>query len=170
VPSIRFVSALRIPITAAIYQHCKLYLAGHNLVTVDRASMAASLEVRAPFLDPNIVELASRMPSSLKLRRFTMKYILKRAMEGLLPSTILWRRKRGFALPTAEWLRGPLRPLLEEQLRPEAIARVGLFNPETITRLIAEHSFGRRDHRKVLWGLLMFEASRRHYLPKESWT
>ena len=158
------------PIAAAIYQHCKFYLAGQNLVTVDRASMAAGFEVRAPFLDHNIVELAGRMPSSLKLRRLTMKYVLKRAVEGLLPPTIVWRRKHGFALPTAEWLRGPLRPLLEEQLRPEAVARIGLFNPETISRLITEHSLGRRDHRKVLWGLLMFEAWRRRYLPKESWT
>jgi asparagine synthase (glutamine-hydrolysing) len=157
-------------IAAAIYQHCKFYLDGQNLVTVDRATMAASLEVRAPFLDPNIVELTGRIPSSLKLRRLTMKYILKRAMEGWLPPTIIWRRKHGFAPPTADWLRGPLRPLLEEQLRPEVVARVGLFNPETISRLIAEHSLGRRDHRKVLWGLLMFEAWRRHYVPKETWT
>jgi asparagine synthase (glutamine-hydrolysing) len=158
------------PIAAAIYQHCKFYLAGQNLVTVDRASMAASLEVRAPFLDHNIVELAGRMPSSLKLRRLTMKYVLKRAMEDSLPSMIVWRRKHGFALPTAEWLRGPLRPLLHEQLRPEAIARVGLFNPETISQLITEHSLGRRDHRKVLWGLLMFDAWRQRYLPNECWT
>src|SRR2546427_5687020 len=84
------------PIDRLIYQHCKFYLAGQNLVTVDRASMACGLEVRAPFLDRALVELAGRIPPQLKLVGWQTKYILKRALRDLLPKAILLRRKQGF--------------------------------------------------------------------------
>src|SRR5207253_2451387 len=79
-----------------IYQHSKFYLADQNLVNVDRASMACGLEVRAPFLDHNLVDLACRIPVGLKLRGWTTKHILKRALQGVLPVSILLRRKQGF--------------------------------------------------------------------------
>jgi len=153
-----------------IYQHCKFYLAGQNLVTVDRASMACGLEVRAPFLDRAFVELACRIPSRLKLVGWQMKYILKHALRDLLPQAILTRRKQGFGAPIGLWLRGPLRWALEERLAPERVARLGLFNPETTTRLVREHLDGVRDHRKVLWALVMFDAWREHYLPSARWS
>jgi len=153
-----------------IYQHCKFYLAGQNLVTVDRASMACGLEVRAPFLDRALVELACRIPSRLKLVGWQMKYILKHALRDLLPQAILARRKQGFGAPIGLWLRGPLRRALEERLAPERVARLGLFNPETTTRLVREHLDGVRDHRKVLWALMMFDAWREHYLPSARWS
>jgi asparagine synthase (glutamine-hydrolysing) len=157
------------PLDRLIYQHCKYYLAEQNLVTVDRASMGCGLEVRAPFLDPALVDLAGRIPGSLKLRGLTTKHILKAAVRDLVPDTILRRRKQGFGVPLGPWLRGALRSILAERLAPERVARVGLLEPATTTRLIAEHLDGRKDHRKILWALLIFDAWRDHYLPGERW-
>jgi len=158
------------PIDQLIYQHCKFYLAGQNLVAVDRASMACGLEVRAPFLDRPVVELVSRIPSQLKVAGWQTKAILKRALRGLIPDPILARRKQGFGVPIGQWLRGPLRDALAERLASVRVARVGLFNPETVTRLMAEHLGGTGDHWKVLWALLIFDAWRERYLPGDRWT
>ena len=153
----------------AIYQHCKFYLAGQNLPNVDHASMACGLEVRAPFLDHAMVELAGRIPSRLKVHGLTTKYILKEALRGLLPAEILERRKQGFGVPVGRWLRGPLRGLLEEWLRPERVSEIGLFDAATTTRLVDEHVAGHANHAKVLWGLLVFDAWRERYLPGACW-
>jgi asparagine synthase (glutamine-hydrolysing) len=158
------------PVDRLIYQHCKFYLADQNLATVDRASMACGLEVRAPFLDRAVVELAGQIPADLKLRGWQTKYILKRALRGLVPDTILARRKQGFGVPIGPWLRGPLRHVMEERLAPERVARLGLFNVGVLNRLVADHLAGRRDHRKILWALLMFDAWREHYVPNARWT
>ncbi len=158
------------PLEASIYQHCKFYLAGQNLPNVDRASMACALEVRAPFLDHAMVELAGRIPSRFKVHGFTTKHILKEALRGLLPPGIADRRKQGFGVPIGAWLRGPLRGLLEDWLRPARVAEIGLFQPAETSRLIVEHLSGRRNHQKVLWSLLVFEAWRERYLPDARWT
>ena len=110
------------------------------------------------------------MPGHQKLRGWTTKYILKRALREDLPSAILHRRKQGFGVPLAPWLRGPLRAALEERLGPERVSRVGLFDPAAVSRLVTEHLSGRRDHRKVLWALMMLDAWREHYLPRAAWT
>ena len=158
------------PIDRLIYQHSKFYLADQNLVNVDRASMACGLEVRAPFLDHNLVDLACRIPAGLKLRGWTTKHILKRALEGVLPASILLRRKQGFGVPIGPWLRGPLRGVLETRLAADRVAHVGLFDPTVVKRLVAEHVAGHRDHRKILWALLMLDAWRESYLPTARWT
>ena len=155
---------------ALIYQHCKFYLAEQNLVAVDRASMACGLEVRAPFLDRSLVELAGRIPATLKLKGWRTKHILKRALRGLVPDDILNRRKQGFGVPLGIWMRGALREALETRLDPRKVARVGLFDPRTTATLVAEHVSGARDHQKVLWALLMFDAWRERYLPGERWS
>jgi asparagine synthase (glutamine-hydrolysing) len=157
------------PIRRMIYHHCKLYLAGQTLVKMDRGTMAFGVEARAPFLDPDFVALACAMPSSLKLRGFTTKYALKRALVGRLPQGILERRKQGFGVPLAQWLRGPLRQELEETLSPARLRRVGLLDAERVRNLVAEHVAGQRDHRRVLWTLLVFELWREAYLPGASW-
>ncbi len=153
-----------------IYQHCTYYLADQNLATVDRASMACGLEVRAPFLAPALVELAGQIPSHLKLRGWETKYILKRALRGTLPAAVLARRKQGFGVPIGAWLRGPLRRALEERLAPERVSRRGLFDSATTSRLMAEHLEGRKDHRKILWALVIFDAWCERYLPTARWT
>jgi asparagine synthase (glutamine-hydrolysing) len=157
------------PVERLIYQHCKFYLADQNLATVDRASMACGLEVRSPFLDRPLVDLASQIPAHLKLRGWQTKYILKRALRDDLPAAILDRRKQGFGVPLGAWLRGSLRRVLEERLAPERISRLGLFDAVAVNRLASEHVGRRHDHRKLLWALVMFDAWREHYLPRAAW-
>lgn len=134
-----------------------LYLPNDLLVKVDIASMACSLEARSPFLDHRLVEFAASLPCSLKLRRGVSKFLLKRAMRGVLPDRILHRRKMGFGVPVGRWLRGELRPLLEETLfSPRALSR-GYFRPEAVRQLVDRHVLGVRDETPWIWGLLMLE-------------
>jgi asparagine synthase (glutamine-hydrolysing) len=135
----------------------RLYLAEDILTKVDRASMAVSLEVRAPFLDPRVAEFAASLPADYKLRGRTTKYILKRAVAPLLPRFVTKRGKKGFGIPIAEWIKGSLRPLARDLLSPERVRRSGLFDPAFVTRLLDEHERGVANHRKSLWTLLMFE-------------
>ncbi|MEO8435691.1 MAG: asparagine synthase (glutamine-hydrolyzing) [Pyrinomonadaceae bacterium] len=135
----------------------QLYLAEDILTKVDRASMAVSLEVRAPFLDPRVAEYAASLPSAYKLHGRKTKYILKRAVADLLPPFVLQRGKKGFGVPVAEWLKGKLRPLARDLLSPERLRRSGLFDPVYVARLQSEHERGVANHRKLLWTLLMFE-------------
>ncbi|HEV7681044.1 MAG TPA: asparagine synthase C-terminal domain-containing protein, partial [Pyrinomonadaceae bacterium] len=135
----------------------RLYLAEDILTKVDRASMAVSLEVRAPFLDPRVAEFAASLPSNYKLRGRKTKYILKRAIESSLPAFVTRRGKKGFGVPVAEWLKEKLRPLARDLLSPERVRRAGVFNPEYVTKLQDEHERGVANHRKLLWTLLMFE-------------
>ena len=135
----------------------RLYLAEDILTKVDRASMAVSLEVRAPFLDPRVAEFAASLPSSYKLRGSKTKYILKKSVDGMLPRFVARRAKKGFGVPVAEWLKMKLRPLARDLLSPERVKRAGVFNPEYVSRLQDEHERGVANHRKLLWTLLMFE-------------
>jgi asparagine synthase (glutamine-hydrolysing) len=135
----------------------RLYLAEDILTKVDRASMAVSLEVRAPFLDPRVAEFAASLPPHYKLRGNKTKYILKKAAAGLLPPFVARRGKKGFGVPVAEWLKVKLRPLARDLLSPERVKRAGVFNPEFVSRLQHEHETGKANHRKTLWTLLMFE-------------
>ncbi len=135
----------------------RLYLAEDILTKVDRASMAVSLEVRAPFLDPRVAEFAASLPANYKLRGRKTKYILKRAIKDLLPPFVARRGKKGFGVPVAEWLKEKLRPLARDLLSPERVRKAGVFNPEYVTRLQDEHERGVANHRKLLWTLLMFE-------------
>jgi asparagine synthase (glutamine-hydrolysing) len=140
-----------------LYLDFRTYLEDNLLVKVDRASMACSLELRTPFLDHRLLEFAAALPSSLKVHRFRMKHLLKKAVEPWLPREIVYRQKRGFSVPIAGWMRGELRPLLEERLNPERLKRQGWFQPAFVERLLDEHWSGRVDHRKTLWTLLMFQ-------------
>ena len=135
----------------------QLYLAEDILTKVDRASMAVSLEVRAPFLDPRVAEFAASLPCNYKLRGLKTKYILKKAVRDMLPSFVTRRGKKGFGVPVAEWLKVKLRPLARDLLSPERVRRAGVFNPEYVARLQDEHERGVANHRKLLWTLLMFE-------------
>jgi asparagine synthase (glutamine-hydrolysing) len=135
----------------------RLYLAEDILTKVDRASMAVSLEVRAPFLDPRVAEFAASLPSDYKLRGRKTKYVLKRSIEDLLPPFVTRRGKKGFGVPVAEWLKEKLRPLARDLLSPERVRKAGVFNPEYVTKLQDEHERGVANHRKLLWTLLMFE-------------
>jgi asparagine synthase (glutamine-hydrolysing) len=130
------------------------YLPDDILYKCDRMSMAHSLEVRPPFLDHRIVEFAASLPSSLKIRGRSTKFILRALVEKKLPAAILKRRKEGLDIPAHEWLRGPLRPLVEEVLSPESVRNAGLFSPVAINAVIQRH-FSRKENLGYhIWGLL----------------
>jgi asparagine synthase (glutamine-hydrolysing) len=133
------------------------YLSECVLFKVDRASMAASLETRAPFLDHTLIEFLTKLPVDLKLRGLTGKYILKRAMRDLLPQQVIKRPKKGFGMPVAKWVKGELRTFVRDAFAPERLKKRGLFNADYVERLLDEHERGVADHRKLIWTLLMFE-------------
>jgi asparagine synthase (glutamine-hydrolysing) len=145
----------------AIEQMMKLdathYLSECVLFKVDRASMAASLETRAPLLDHTFIEFLTRLPLDLKLRRFTGKYILKQAMRDRLPREVIDRPKKGFGMPVAKWVKGELRPLVRDTFASKRLEQSGLFNATFVQRMLDEHERGVADHRKLIWTLLMFE-------------
>ncbi|MFN0141321.1 MAG: asparagine synthetase B family protein, partial [Pyrinomonadaceae bacterium] len=133
------------------------YMAEDILTKVDRASMAVSLETRAPFLDPRVGQFAAGLPLGHKLRGSKGKYILKKALEPLLPHEILHRKKKGFGIPVADWLKGRLNPLMHDLLAAERLKRQGLFDSGYVQTLITEHENGTASHHKQLWTLLVFE-------------
>lgn len=147
------------PLTMATYLDSKTYLPGDILTKVDRASMAHSLEVRVPLIDHRLVEWMARVPTSLKLRGSEGKYLLKKAMEPHLPHRVLYRRKQGFSVPLARWLRGPLAERVQEQLTGGWLASCGLFDNGEVQRLVRQHQSGVRDNGEYLWALMMFDAS-----------
>jgi asparagine synthase (glutamine-hydrolysing) len=140
-----------------LYLDFRMYLEDNLLVKIDRASMATSLELRTPFLDHRLVEFAAQIPGSLKVRRFRMKYLLKKAVEPWLPREIVYRQKRGFSVPIARWMREGLKPMLEEILGEEKLKRQGIFDAAFVRQMLHEHWSGRADHRKPLWTLVAFQ-------------
>lgn len=138
----------------------RFYLQDDILFKVDRMSMLHSLEVRAPYLDHELVEFACSLSPGLKLKGLTAKYILKEAARGLLPEKIIHRPKKGFGVPIAKWIKSDLKEMFQETLSEETISREGLFNPKFVGRLLAEHLSRRKDHRKLLWTLFVFESWR----------
>ncbi len=147
-----------------LYADLCLYLADDILVKVDRMSMATSLETRAPFLDGDVMELAFSMPGRLKIRNGERKWILKQAVRGLLPESILSRRKEGFSIPMKNWLRRELQPLMRDLLAPERVARRGLFDAAAVTALVDDHVAGRENHAHTLFPLMVFERWATEYL------
>jgi asparagine synthase (glutamine-hydrolysing) len=135
----------------------RLYLENDILVKLDRASMMASLEGRVPLLNRDFVEHVTRLPLDLKLRGLRSKFLLKRALRGILPDRILNRPKKGFGIPVAHWFRGPLKQQMLEVLSPERLRREGYFEPAAVGALLDDHLAGRRDNRKQLWTLFAFE-------------
>jgi asparagine synthase (glutamine-hydrolysing) len=146
-----------------LYVDVRGYLADDILAKVDRASMAVSLEVRVPFLDHEVVELAMRLPDRWKLRGGlrggTGKWILKQAFAPMLPPATVRRGKEGFSMPMKNWLRGPLQPLMRELLSASRLRDRGWFRPRTVERLVDEHVRGRRNHAHRLWCLMALELS-----------
>jgi len=149
-------------VSQLLYADVKTYL--HELLMKqDQMSMAASIESRVPFLDHPLTEWLASLPLTMKLRGTTTKWILRQAMQGRLPPRILERRKMGFPVPVGAWLRGAWSPLLSEYVTgPRARAR-GLFDADTVARLVAEHLRG-FNHSERLWALLTFEIWARVFL------
>jgi asparagine synthase (glutamine-hydrolysing) len=152
------------PLNQLLYVDLKTFLPCLNLMTTDKTSMAANLEVRVPFLNKEMLELAARMPADLKLRGLKRKYILKRAAEKLLPREIVWRKKAGFGAPIRSWLRGALRPMVDDLLSEETVKRRGLFRPEEVRRIIDANLSGREDFNLQVFQLLTLELWQRQFI------
>lgn len=157
-------SGVKETLNELLYTDLKMYLEGDILFKVDRASMAASLEVRVPFLNRDLVQFATQLPSSLKLHGLEGKYLLKKAVGDLLPPSILRRPKKGFNMPVAYWLNDSLQDLLQEMLSRSEMRGHDLFRQETIDEILREHREKRKDNRKLLWTLLIFQLWHRRYM------
>jgi asparagine synthase (glutamine-hydrolysing) len=151
------------PIARAQYVDIKTYLTDDILTKVDRASMAVSLEVRCPLLDHRLMSLAARIPSPLKLHGREGKHIFKQAVASLLPPSILNRRKQGFVVPLAEWLRGELRDFATDILFSSA-AKDGLLEARFVSSLWDRHQSGLHDFSRPLWAILMFRMWQRNFM------
>jgi len=144
------------------------YLPEDILTKVDRMSMAHSIESRVPLLDHQVVTFASSLPAHLKIQGSDRKVVLKKAAASILPAEVLTRKKRGFAVPLADWFRGPLRGLVVDTLQSTRARQRGYLDARFVDRMLAEHLEGRRDHALRLWVLLMFELWHRRYLDRGS--
>jgi len=146
------------PLALIQYLDTKTYLVGDINTKVDRASMAHSLEVREPLMDHELVEWVASLPSSLKIKGQEGKYLLKKAMEPKLSHDILYRPKMGFAVPLANWFRGPLKQRVRDAVLGPRLAGTGWFDRSYLQHLVDAHQSGARDYSAPLWTLMMFEA------------
>ena len=146
------------PLSLIQYLDFKTWLPGDILTKVDRASMAHSLEVRVPLLDHKFVEWSSSLSPSIKLKGSEGKYILKKALEPHLPHDIMYRTKKGFSIPVAAWLRGPLREQVRTAVLSPLVLDTGIFNERYLRHMVDQHESGLKDYSVALWSMLMFEA------------
>jgi asparagine synthase (glutamine-hydrolysing) len=153
-------------VEATAHADIQLYLPDDLLVKMDIASMANSLEVRSPFLDHEVVEFAASLPRRMKMRRLVQKYILKRAMTGILPPAILRRKKMGFGVPIDHWLRHQLRDMAYDLLLDRRALQRGYFKPFAVRRYLDEHARGEGYHHARLWSLLMLELWHRMFIDR----
>lgn len=151
------------PFDKILLVYFRTYLQDDILVKVDRSGMYNSLEIRAPFLDRTVVEFINSLPKNYKIRGFTVKYLLKKLMRDRLPEQVVDRPKKGFGIPVSLWLRNELKDTMERYLSEERIKSQGLFNYLYIDKLKKEHLSGKRNHRKLLWNLMIFEMWHENY-------
>ena len=154
----------RTPIDRMLALEQRFFLADHNLIYTDKMSMAAGVEVRVPFLDTDLVELAARIPDGLKQRGRVGKWVLRKAMEPYLPRDVIYRPKTGFGAPLRRWMRYELRELLGDLLSEESLRRRGLFDPHAVRRLITDNNTGRRDAAYTLLSLMCIEIWCRRFI------
>ena len=152
------------PLNRLLYVDFKTFLPCLNLAYTDKTSMAANLEVRVPFLNVELVELAATMPVDLKLKGLKRKYILKKAAEKLLPHDVVWRKKAGFGAPVRSWLRGALKPMVEDLLSEKRLRERGVFNPAEVRRIIDANLSGREDYSLKVFQLLTLELWMQEFL------
>ncbi len=148
----------------ALMTDTNLYLPYDLLVKVDIASMANSLEARSPFLDHHLMEFAASLPAGYKVRGLVKKYILKKAIDKIIPRENIYRRKMGFGVPIGGWFRTEMKDFLRENLLSEKSMGRGYFKPEIIRNIVDEHVEGRADWAYKLWALLMLELWHKRFM------
>ena len=134
------------------------YLPSDILTKVDRAAMAVSLETRVPFLDPKVIEFSTLLPIEYKIRNGVSKWALREVLYKHVPRNLIERPKMGFAVPMADWLRGPLRDWAEMLLNERRLSSDGFFNESIVRNKWSEHLTGKRNWHYQLWNILMFQA------------
>ncbi|MCJ7631683.1 asparagine synthase C-terminal domain-containing protein, partial [Candidatus Bathyarchaeota archaeon] len=142
----------------AVYCDIKTYLSEDILAVTDRMSMHHSLEVRVPFLDHKLAEFCATIPAEMKMKWFKKKYLLRKAVVGLLPREVFAHRKQGFVGPMTRWIQTDLKPYVLNTLSTENIHRLGLFNSGTIQTLLVEHFTGKEIHDTLIWSLVVFQV------------
>ncbi len=152
------------PLHQMMYLDVKSWLPDDLLIKADRMTMASSLELRVPFLDHRVVELGGRIPARFRIKGWTTKYILKKAMERYLPHEILHRGKMGFPTPLARMFQGEMRPYVGEVLGSDRFLGRGYFQPEVVRGLVSDHMAKKADHHRVLWQLLVLEEWHRKFV------
>jgi asparagine synthase (glutamine-hydrolysing) len=145
------------PLQRMLLLEQRYFLADHNLNYTDKMSMAAGVEVRVPFLDPEVVALAAGIPDHFRQHGAEGKWILKKAMEGVLPNDVIYRPKMGFGVPLRAWLRGPLKTLQQNLLSSETLRKRGLFNPEAVSRFVSDNETNRADNAYSILSLMCIE-------------
>jgi asparagine synthase (glutamine-hydrolysing) len=149
-----------------LYLDAMTFLPCLNLTYTDKMGMAASVEIRVPLLDNDLVALAARIPSNLKIKGLRRKYIFKRSQEGVLPRDIVWRRKAGFGAPIRSWLEKDLAPLMDDLLSDEALRARGLLRPEAVRHMHNENVAGVADYSLRLYALLSLELWHRTFVDR----
>lgn len=152
------------PINRMLYVDFKTFMPALNLDTTDRTSMAANLEVRVPYLNRELLDLAARIPSNLKIKGLKRKFILKKAVESILPKEVIYRKKAGFGAPIRSWLRGPLKPVVNDLLSNETLKRRAMFKPSAVRRIIHDYESGKEDYGLHLFLLLTLELWMRQFI------
>ena len=156
------------PLDQLLHIDSKTYLPGDILTKVDRMSMAVSLEARVPLLDHKLIEFVMRIPASMKMSGLETKYILKQAVEDLVPQEIVNRPKQGFGMPIQQWINVQLRERIRDTLQGLRARQRDYVNPHYVDVLLEEHERGRRDHSKAMWGLFMLELWHRTFVDQPS--
>lgn len=145
------------PLDRVFYCDIKTYLPEDILACTDRMSMRHALEVRVPFLDHKLMEFCATIPSGMKVRNWNKKYLLKKALAGILPEGVITHRKQGFIGPMTHWLKNDLRPYVLDVLSEANLGRHGMLNAASVRTILDEHFSGREIHDKLIWSLIMFQ-------------
>lgn len=155
--------AIRETLDVGLFTDLYLYLPDDLLTLTDRVSMAHSLEVRVPFIDHELVEFAARMPAHLKVRGLQKKFLFRKAIAPWVPKEHLHRRKQGFSIPLAAWLKGPLKPMLSDLVESRESRESPWLNYSAVCKLVEEHLAGKQNHEVRLWAIICFSEWERQY-------